>query len=133
MIPRSAATLELTRQQLDRGGNYSYKLQQITLSVICQSDGQPSDFSVTAKNNYINDGKFSVNVTPDRDILSAQIQSNAAKLIGRRFIVQVEMTQNILQKQPRSFEGQNGIFCNGQVNLLISNRLSMHFTCWRLN
>ncbi len=32
-----------------------------------------------------------------RDILSVQIQSNGAKLIGRRFIVQVEMTQNIQQ------------------------------------
>ncbi len=38
-----------------------------------------------------------------RDILSAQIQPNAAKLIGRCFIVQVEMNQNIEQKQPRSF------------------------------
>ncbi len=53
---------------------------------------------------------FSDDVTEDRssrinsevyrDILSAQIQSNAANLIGQRFIVQVEMTQNILQKQP---------------------------------
>ncbi len=38
-----------------------------------------------------------------RDILSAQIQPNATKLIGRHFIVQMEMTQNIQQKQPRRF------------------------------
>ncbi len=26
---------------------------------------------------------------------------------------------------------KSGLFCNGQVSLLISTRLSMHFTCWR--
>ncbi len=36
-------------------------------------------------------------------ILSAQIQPNAAKLIGWRFIVQMDNDPNIQQKQPRSF------------------------------
>ncbi len=55
---------------------------------------------------------FSDDVTEDRssqknsevyrDILSVQIQPNAAKLIGQRFIVQWTMPQNIQQKQPRS-------------------------------
>ncbi len=40
-----------------------------------------------------------------RDILSAQIQSNAAKLIGRRFIVQMDNGHTTYsKKQPKSFE-----------------------------
>ncbi len=59
-----------------------------------------------------------------RNILSAKIQSNAANLIGQRFIVQVEMTQNILQKQPSFWRYKSGIFCNDRINLLISTWLS---------
>ncbi len=44
------------------------------------------------------------------------------------------MTQSILQKQPKSFwRERSGLLCNGQVNHLTWIRLSMHFTCWRLN
>ncbi len=35
------------------------------------------------------------------------------------------MTQNIQQKHPKSFLKKSGIFCNGQVNLLISTWLSV--------
>ncbi len=35
-------------------------------------------------------------------ILTAKIQPSGEKLIGRHFIVQMKMTQNILQKQLRS-------------------------------
>ncbi len=39
------------------------------------------------------------------------------------------------KSNPGVFEGKKkcGLFCNGQINLLISTRLSMHFTCWRQN
>ncbi len=38
------------------------------------------------------------------------------------------------KSNPGVFEGKtNWIFCNGRVNLLISTRLSVHFTCWRQN
>ncbi|MEE6521711.1 hypothetical protein FKM82_020009 [Ascaphus truei] len=65
-----------------------------------------------------------------RDILSAQIQPNIAKLIGRRFTLQMDNDPKHTAKQPRSFLRQrSGIFCNGRVNHLISTRSSMHFTC----
>ncbi len=41
-----------------------------------------------------------------RAILSAHIQPNASELIGRRFTVQMDNTQSILQKQQRVFEGK---------------------------
>ncbi len=130
----------------------------------------------------------------NRDILSAQIQSNAAKLIGRHFsrsevtwpgfgallkgltsvvVLKVEsagyslppptipaapetqtrdlqvtsptryplghdcpkeykwtMTQNTAKATQKFFQGKkSGLFCSGQVNLLISTQLSMDFTC----
>ncbi len=55
MILCSATTLECTRHQLDRCGNY--------LSVICQSEGQPSDFSVTVKKISVDGVTFPVNAT----------------------------------------------------------------------
>ena len=49
-----------------------------------------------------------------RAILSAQIQSNAAKLIGQHTQYTWIMTQNILQKQPESFLRQrNERFLSG--------------------
>ncbi len=59
-----------------------------------------------------------------RDILSAQIQPNGAKLIGRRFIVQMDDDPKHTAKTIQEF-----LKVNGQVNFLISTRLSMHFTC----
>ncbi len=62
-----------------------------------------------------------------RDILSAQIQSNGAKLIGRCFIVQMDDDPKHTAKPTQEKVKKSGIFCNGQVNLLISTRLSMYF------
>lgn len=50
------------RHHLDRDGNYSYKLQYITLSVICQTTDSFQICSSMLKNS-INDGKNSVNMT----------------------------------------------------------------------
>ncbi len=60
-----------------------------------------------------------------RDILSAQIQSNAAKLIGWRFIVQMDDDPKHTVKATQKFlKVKSGIFGNGRVSLLISTRLS---------
>ncbi len=60
-----------------------------------------------------------------RDILSAQIQSNAAELIGRHFIVQMYNDPKHTAKAIQEFlKVKREIFCNGKVNLLISTRLS---------
>ncbi len=64
-----------------------------------------------------------------RDILSAQIQPNTAKLIGRHFIVQMDNDPKHTAKTIQEFlKVKSGIFCNGQVNLLMSTRLSMNST-----
>ncbi len=69
-----------------------------------------------------------------KDILSAQIQPNAAKLFGQRFIVQMHNNPKHTAKATQEFlKVKSGIFCNGQFILLISTRLSMHFTCRRQN
>ncbi len=53
-------------------------------------------------------------------IYSAQIQPNAAKLIGRRLIVQMDNGPKHTAKATQEFlKLKSGIFCNGQVNLLI--------------
>ncbi len=60
-----------------------------------------------------------------RDILSAQIQSHAAKLIQRRFIVQMNNDTKHTAKATQKFlKVKSGLLCNGRVNLLISTRLS---------
>ncbi len=59
------------------------------------------------------------------DIQSAQIQSNGARLIGRRFIVQINDDPKHTAKATQEFlKVRSGVFCNGRVNLLISTRLS---------
>lgn len=75
---------------------------------------------------------FIVDVTQDRssrmnsevyrDIVSVQIQSNAAKLIGRRFMIQIDYDQKHTAEQPRSLSKH-----------LISTQLSMHYTYLRQN
>ncbi len=82
---------------------------------------------------------FSDDVTEDRsswknsevyrDILSAQILSNGAKLIGRCFIVQMDDDPKHTLKETQEFlKVKSGIFRNHQVSLLNSTRLSTHFT-----
>ncbi len=82
---------------------------------------------------------FSDDVTEDRsswknsevyrDILSAQILSNGAKLIGRCFIVQMDDDPKHTVKETHEFlKVKSGIFSNHQVSLLNSTRLSTHFT-----
>ena len=62
------------------------------------------------------DRSSQINFVVFRDIMSAQIQLNAVKLIGRRFIKQMDNDP----KQPRSLLKQrSGIFLNGQVSHLI--------------
>ncbi len=62
-----------------------------------------------------------------RDILSAQIQSKAAKLIGWCFIVQMEMTQNATQEflkvKKQNIQSQSPDL----------NPIEQHFTRWRQN
>ncbi len=56
----------------------------------------------------------------NRDILSAQIQPNAAKLIGRRLIVQMDNGPKHTAKATQEFlKVKSGIFCQSPD----------HFTC----
>uniref|UniRef100_A0A8C4S635 Transposase Tc1-like domain-containing protein n=1 Tax=Erpetoichthys calabaricus TaxID=27687 RepID=A0A8C4S635_ERPCA len=65
-----------------------------------------------------------------RDILSAQIQLNAVKLIGRRFMIQMDNDPKHTAKATQDFiKAKSGNFLNGQVSHLILTQLSMHFTC----
>ncbi len=46
----------------------------------------------------------------------------------------LEKHESYRKSNPEDFEGEKSeLFCKGKVNLLISTRLSMHFTCWRQN
>ncbi len=65
-----------------------------------------------------------------RDILSAQIQSNGAKLIGRRFIVQMEMTQNATQEFLKIRKWNILQWLSQSPDL---NPIELHFTRWRQN
>ncbi len=65
-----------------------------------------------------------------RDILSAQIQSNAAKLIGQRFIVQMDDDPKHTAKATQEFlKVYSSIFFNGQIKSTDLNLIELHFTC----
>ncbi len=71
------------------------------------------------------DRSSQINSEVYRDILSAQIQSNRAKLIGWRFIEQMDDDPKHTTKATQEFlKVKSGIFCNGRVSLLISTSLS---------
>ncbi|MEE6525044.1 hypothetical protein FKM82_024826 [Ascaphus truei] len=76
------------------------------------------------------DGSSRMNSEVYRDILSAQIQPNSAKLIGRRFILQMDNDPKHTAKATQTFfKAKKWNICNGRVNHLISTRSSIHFTC----
>ncbi len=59
-----------------------------------------------------------------------RIQSNAAKLIGQYFTVQMDDDPKHTAKATQVFlKVKREIFCNGKVKLLILTRSSMYFTC----
>ncbi len=63
-----------------------------------------------------------------RDILSDQIQPNAAKLVGQPSQCRWSMNQNTLQKQLKNLSGQrNEIFFSGQFSYMMSTQLKMLF------
>ena len=70
-----------------------------------------------------------VNSEVYRAILSAQIQSYAAKLIGRFFTVQMDNDPKHTAKQPKRFLMQsNRTFLNGRLSHLTSTQISTMFT-----
>lgn len=67
-------------------------------------------------------------------LLSAQIQLNAAKLIGRCFTVQMDNDPKQTANQTKCFSGiRNWVCLSGQVSHLISTQLSMLFIYLRQN
>ncbi|MEE6496291.1 hypothetical protein FKM82_002289 [Ascaphus truei] len=64
-----------------------------------------------------------------RDILSAQIQPNSAKLIGRRFTCQMDNDPKHTAKATQEFFKAKKWNILQWPSHLISTRSSMHFTC----
>ncbi len=121
---------------------YGVGLEQLMIkaySIICEtcvimSCMASSGSGLLLFSDVTEDRSSRINSEVYRDILSAQIQSNGAKLIGRCFIVQMDDDPKHTAKATQEFlKEKKWIILQWPSQSPDLNLIELHFTRWRQN